>query len=79
MSEISDCKRRLRKSAERSLRKGFGGDWTDTMFKVHVLELLEKIAKSKKRQPTEYQIKLGKLMKEGKSIQEAHRLAKESK
>lgn len=31
---------------------------------------------SQKRQPTQYQLKVGQYLKEGKSLQEAHRLAR---
>ncbi len=35
------------------------------------------LSKKGKRHPTPYQLKVGRFLKEGKSIQEAHRLAKE--
>ena len=35
------------------------------------------LLKAKKRNPTLYQMKVGRFLKEGKSIQEAHKLAKE--
>lgn len=35
------------------------------------------LLKQRKRNPTPYSLKIGRFLKEGKSIQEAHRLAKE--
>ena len=44
------------------------------------LEILtKKLSLKGKRKPTPYQLKMGRLLKEGKSLQEAHRLAKEER
>lgn len=61
---------------EKSLKKGYRGDATSYAFQRHTLILLNEIAKGKKRKPSKYSLKVGQFMKEGKSIQEAHRLAK---
>lgn len=40
---------------------------------------LTKLTMKHKKKPTEYQKRIGKFLKEGHSIQESHRLAKEKK
>lgn len=40
---------------------------------IEMNEKLDKLGKHK-REPTEYQLKIGKYMKEGKSLQEAHKM-----
>ena len=44
---------------------------------VNLLEQILKALKKKKRIPSTYQLKVGQFLRAGKSIQEAHRLAKE--
>ena len=65
---------RLLKMEQRSQKEGYGGDAAGHAAQRHMLILLSK--GKQKRHPTEYQLKLGRYMKEGKSIKEAHKLAK---
>ena len=44
---------------------------------VDLLEQILKALKKKKRAPSPYQLKVAEFLRAGKSIQEAHRLAKE--
>jgi hypothetical protein len=50
-----------------------------TLFMARKLDNIERLLSKKKRQPTEYQLKVGQYMKEGKPMQEAHELARKSK
>lgn len=53
----------------------------DTSFMAKALmfvaERIDSVSIRKKRKPTAYQLKVGKYMKLGKSVKEAHKLAKE--
>lgn len=71
MSDIMKCKQALRESAKRSLKKGYRGDWADTMFKVHTLTLLEKIMKKTKKEPSAYNLFISKEMSNGSKFKEA--------
>lgn len=64
----------LRRLEASSTRREYIGDATEYAFRRHILLLF---SKKHKRLPSSYQIKVGKYMKEGKTIQEAHKLAKE--
>jgi hypothetical protein len=62
---------------ERSyMKEKYTGDATKYAFMRHSLILLREIAKTRKRKPSAYQLKVGKYMKQGKSLKEAHKLAK---
>lgn len=75
--EIEKCKDELRASANRSKKKGYTTDWADKMFRVHVLELLEIIAKNSmqkikvKRNPSKYNLHIQKEMSKGKTMLES--------
>lgn len=69
--ELSDCRRALIKSAKRSAEKGYSGDWAEYMFRVHVLDLLVKIASKKKKNPSAYNLFIGKELTKGLSLSEA--------
>lgn len=73
---LSETISNLKKQEQRSRKKRYMIDATAHAAKRHMLILLAK-GKQKKK-PTEYQLKVGKYMKQGKSIHEAHRLAKSS-
>ena len=64
----------LGKREQRSRKKGYIGDATDYATKRHMLILLAR--GRQKRKPTEYQLKVGKYMKQGKGLHEAHKLAR---
>ena len=44
---------------------------------MQTMRMNKLLLKKGKRNPTPYQLKVGRFLKEGKTIQEAHRLAKE--
>jgi hypothetical protein len=67
---------RLKHNEESSERRGYGGDAARVAFQRHCLELLNIIATKPKRKLSAYQLKIGKYLKQGKSLKEAHRLAK---
>ena len=71
---LSETISSLRKREQKSRKMEYMGDATNWAAKRHMLVLLAK-GKQKKK-PTEYQLKVGRYMKQGKSIHEAHRLAK---
>ncbi len=71
---LSETISSLTKREHKSRKKGYMGDATEYAARRHMLILLAK-GKQKKK-PTEYQLKVGKYMKQGKSLHEAHRLAK---
>jgi hypothetical protein len=76
---LKETIRRLKRIEESRERKGYGGDAADMAFQRYCLELLNSIATNPikpKRKLSAYQIRLGKFLKQGKSLQEAHRLAK---
>jgi len=45
---IKECKRVLIDRAKQSLRKGYVGDWSEHMFRWHILDLLPKIVSDRK-------------------------------
>jgi len=69
--DIIQCKKYLRESARKSLKNGYSGDAADAMFRVFVLELLEKIAKKKKRKPSAYNLFIAEQTKKGLTLAEA--------
>jgi len=64
----------LGKREQRSRRQGYMMDAVNFATKRHILILLAK--GKQKRNPTSYQLKVGRFLKEGKTIQEAHKLAR---
>lgn len=73
---LSETISNLMKREQRSRKMKYMGDATNYAAKRHMLILLAK--RKQKKKPTEYQLKVGKYMKQGKSIHEAHKLAKSS-
>ena len=65
---------KLGKMEKKSRAKGYGGDAAECAAKRHTLILLS--TRKQKRKPTTYSLKVGQYLKQGKSIQEAHKLAR---
>jgi len=79
MLDLKETIRKLGEREKRADKQGYSGDATHYAFQRHRLILLSEIVKKSKRKPTEYQKRVGEFLKEGHSIQESHRLAKENK
>lgn len=63
----------LLKRERRSTKEGYLATAVSYAAQRHMLILL---SRTKKRKSSKYQLRLGKHLKEGKNIKEAHRLAK---
>ena len=77
--KIIECKKLLKRSARISLKKEYPSDAATTMFMVFVLELLEKIAKKKKRKPSAFNLFVAEQTRRGLTLVEAAKKYKEEK
>ena len=70
MLSLRETINRLKASEESSRREGYHGDARNRAFQRHVLELLSKIVQHKK-QPSSWNLFVGKYLRQGKTIKEA--------
>ena len=79
---LKDCKKNLIRNANTSVKNGYTIDGTNAMFKVYVLELVERVALAlekpkRKRKPSKYNDFFARKAKEGMSSTQIGKLWKE--